>query len=148
MQLIDLTPAALAEWPGFVESVEALRGEVELKEFSARAASFDVAQYEELYRNGKVRLMAVVGNRDKLYGWASVMTVTRPARADGVVLQIDAMWAEPATPAGAVLMKEIKEWAGVLAAPIVATAPIGGRLDSLLTRSKNATRTHHVYVIR
>ena len=143
MQLVDLTPITLAQWPGFPESVERVRAEAELPLFSdGSAASYDVAEYQQLYELGVCRCVAVVGDNDKLLGWGLVMHLVTPRRKGGI-LSTDVMWADNPR-AGGLILAEFRSYAEARGCPLFVTAKAGGRLDQ--TMSRRRLPTHRTYV--
>ena len=144
MQLIEVTPYQLESWPGFHDSVAALRAEVELPQF-AGDATYDVDKYATMHAAGSLSAFAVVAEEAELRAWGLLIHV-KTARREQPLYVTDAMWsADPE--AGHLLMQAMLRAARRAGAPLGITAPVGGRLDKALQDSPHAKRTHNVYTL-
>jgi len=144
MQLIEVTPQHLADWPGFDATVAALRAEVEIPEM-ARSSGYDVEAYTRAYDLGHLTVFAVVDATAELHGWALLIHTVTPRRPQPVYLA-DAMWSRSAE-AGRLLITAMLRRATAAGSPLGVTAPVGGRLDASLSRSSLARKTHHYYTL-
>ena len=144
MQLIEVTPLQLASWLGFDRTVEALRAEVELPQFSGDA-SYDVDKYAAMHTAGHLSAFAVVDGEAELLAWGLLVHI-KAGRRDKPTFVTDAMWS--ANPeAGHRLMQGMLAAARAAGVPLGVTAPVNGRLDIALQQSPHAIRTHNVYTI-
>lgn len=142
---IDFVSAVeLAETPGFTACALALQEEAEVDELK-KAISFDLNAYEELWQTGRAHFIRARDAEGTLQGLAVVLRVEVPRRA-GHSLILDVIYARRRSGAGPAIMNTLHSLAHGTA--LFATAPIGGRMSRLLSRSNRWRQTHEVYVAR